>query len=113
MGSILGAVVANAAVIFIWLVYIALIVLVFASWWKIFEKAGKPGWAAIVPIYNIIVLLLIPCLGIVFYIIIMIDFAKSFGKDAAYAVGLILLGVVFLPMLAFGQARYVGPSVRA
>ncbi|PYQ41471.1 MAG: signal peptidase I [Acidobacteria bacterium] len=105
------------------LVWLAVIVLIFVSLWKIFEKAGKPGWAGIVPIYNAIVLLeivgrpiwwfvllLVPCVGIVVGIILCIDLAKSFGKDAGYGIGLALLGFIFFPMLAFGDARYVGPA---
>jgi hypothetical protein len=105
------------------LVWLAVVVLIFVSLWKIFEKAGKPGWAGIVPIYNAIVLLeivgrpiwwfvllLVPCVGIVVGIILCIDVAKSFGKDAGYGIGLALLGFIFFPMLAFGDARYVGPA---
>ena len=105
------------------LVWLAVVVLIFASLWKLFEKAGKPGWAGIVPIYNAvvlleivgrplwwIVLLLIPCVGFVVGILLCIDLAKSFGKDTGYGIGLALLGIVFFPMLAFGDARYVGPA---
>jgi hypothetical protein len=105
------------------LVWLAVVVLIFVSLWKIFEKAGKPGWAGIVPIYNAIVLLeivgrpiwwivllFVPCVGLVVGILLCIDLAKSFGKDAGYGIGLALLGFVFFPMLAFGDARYVGPS---
>lgn len=103
---------------------LAFIVLMVISMWKIFEKAGKPGWAAIIPIYNIIVLLeivgrpvwwillmLIPCVNIVINIIVCIDLAKSFGKDAGYGIGLALLSIIFFPMLGFGKAQYIGPSV--
>jgi hypothetical protein len=105
------------------IIYLAIIVLMIASMWKVFVKAGKPGWAAIVPIYNIIVLLqivgrptwwiilfLIPIVSIVIMIMVMIDFAKSFGKGGGFAAGLILLGFIFLPILAFGDAQYVGPA---
>ena len=104
------------------LIALAVMALVFVSLWKIFEKAGKPGWAGIVPIYNMIVwleivgrplwwvvLLLVPCVGIVVAVLLCIDLAKAFGKTPAYGVGLALLGFVFFPMLAFGDARYVGP----
>jgi hypothetical protein len=104
------------------LIGLAVVLLVFVSLWKIFEKAGKPGWAGIVPIYNIIVLLeivgrpvwwfvlmLLPCVGFVVGILLCIDLAKAFGKSPAYGVGLALLGFIFFPMLAFGDARYVGP----
>lgn len=104
------------------LLWLAVIVLVIAGFWKTFAKAGKPGWAAIVPVYNIIVLLeiagrplwwiilfFIPCVNIVVSFIVAIDVAKSFGKDAVYGIGLALLPFVFYPLLGFGDARYKGP----
>ncbi len=95
------------------------------SMWKIFEKAGQPGWAAIVPIYNIIVQLnvqgrptwwivwyLVPFVnyvsGLVMFIIAGLDLAKRFGKSGGFAAGLILLNPIFLLILAFGSARYQG-----
>ena len=94
-----------------------LAVLIVASWWMIFQKAGKPGWAAIIPIYNFIVLLeivnkpwwwifllLIPIVDIVILIMVYDRLAKSFGKDTGFTVGLILLGIVFFPILAFSQS---------
>jgi hypothetical protein len=97
--------------------------LLVASMWKIYAKAGEPGWAAIVPIYNIIVwckivgrpawwiiLLLLPCVNIVILVLLCIDLAKSFGKGAGFGIGLVLLGIVFFPILAFGSAQYVGPA---
>lgn len=105
------------------IIYLAIIVLMVASVWKVFVKAGQPGWAAIVPIYNIIVLLqivgrpvwwivlmLIPIVSIVVAIILLIDVAKSFGKGAGFAIGLLLLGFIFWPILGFGDAQYVGPA---
>ena len=105
------------------IIYLAILAVIIIGAWKVFEKAGKPGWAAIVPIYNIIVLLeivgrplwfivlfFIPCVNIAAGIIVAIDLAKSFGKDAVYGVGIALLGVVFVPMLGFGDAKYVGPA---
>jgi hypothetical protein len=102
--------------------YLGVVVLMIASGWKLFVKAGKPGWAAIVPIYNVIVtlqivnrpvwwilLMLIPGVNLVVGIILIVDLAKCFGKDALYAACLILLSVVFYPMLAFGQAPYTQP----
>jgi hypothetical protein len=96
---------------------------VLGSWWKIFTKAGEPGWAAIVPIYNYMImskicgrgemfglLLLVPCVNIVVGIMLTIDLAKSFGKDMGFAIGLLLLGIVFLPILAFGNSEYIGPA---
>ena len=98
--------------------------------WKIFEKAGQPGWAAIIPIYNIIVMLdvqgrpkwwiiwyLIPFVnyvsGVVMFIIQCLDYAKRFGKDGGFVAGLILLNPIFLLILAFGSAQYQGASAAA
>ena len=105
------------------LVWLAVVVVSIASLWKLYIKAGQPGWAGIVPIYNIIVLLTIvgrpiwwialfcvPFVNIIVLIIVFIDLAKSFGKDLGFAIGMILLSIIFLPMLAFGDSQYVGPS---
>lgn len=109
-----------AALLILVLVYLALIVLIVASQWKIFTKAGKPGWACIIPIYNAIVLLeivkkptwwfimfFIPFVNIYYAIVLMNELSKSFGKDSGFTVGLILLPIVFLPILAFGDAEYI------
>ena len=102
---------------------LAIIILAVAGMWKTFQKAGQPGWAAIVPFYNIYVLTqivgrpwwwlllcLIPCVNIVIIVILSLDMAKSFGKSAGFGVGLALLGFVFYPLLGFGDAQYVGPA---
>ena len=98
---------------------VALLVLMIAATWKIFEKAGKPGWAAIVPIYNFIVLLeiagkplwwivllLIPFVNIVILIMVTISVAKNFGKGVGFALGMLFLSPIFYPMLAWGDAQY-------
>lgn len=103
------------------ILWLAIAVLMIASMWKVFTKAGEPGWAAIVPIYNIIVLLkiagrpiwwiillLIPVVNIVVLILVSIDIAKRFGKGTGFGIGLALLGIIFYPILAFGDARYSG-----
>lgn len=103
------------------ILWLAIAVLMIASMWKVFTKAGEPGWAAIVPIYNIIVLLkiagrpiwwiillLIPVVNIVVLILVSIDVAKRFGKGTGFGIGLALLGIIFYPILAFGDARYSG-----
>ena len=103
-----------------------MVVLVLASIWKVYTKAGQPGWAAIVPIYNMVVLLkisgkpvwwlllfLIPLINLVFAFIVYIDLAKNFGKGAGFGVGLTLLAPVFFPILGFGDAQYKGPSSAA
>ncbi|WP_430814150.1 DUF5684 domain-containing protein [Carboxylicivirga sp. RSCT41] len=105
------------------LIYMAIIVLMIVSMWKIFEKAGKPGWAALIPIYNTIVmieivgkpvwwilLLIIPGVNIVFGIWLLNLLAKSFGKDVGFTLGLIFLGLIFYPILGLGDAKYQGPA---
>ncbi|OQY03349.1 MAG: hypothetical protein B6I20_05155 [Bacteroidetes bacterium 4572_117] len=105
--------------------YLAIIVLMIASMWKVFEKAGQPGWAAIVPIYNMIIMLkivgkpwwwlllmiFIPYVGMLVWGIWMINLMSlSFGKTSGFTIGLILLGIVFWPILGFGDAEYNGPA---
>lgn len=114
---------ASAAVaIVIGLFYLAMIAVMVAAYWKIFTKAGKPGWAALIPIYNAIVLLeivgrpiwwivllLIPFVNVVVGILLCVDLAKSFGRSTAFALGLIFLTPIFALILGFGDAKYQGP----
>ncbi len=103
------------------LIALLFLVLVIASLWVVFTKAGEEGWKAIIPIWNLIVLLriagrewwwvflfLIPIVSFVVTIIVFIDVAKAFGKGAGFGVGLALLGFIFLPILAFGDAEFQG-----
>jgi hypothetical protein len=105
------------------IIYLAILVLCIAGMWKMFVKAGQPGWAAIVPIYNLIVmlkivgrpiwwiiLLIIPIVSLIIAIILCIDLAKSFGKGVGFAIGIIFLGFIFIPILGFGSAQYQGPA---
>lgn len=109
----------GAGGLLVMLVWLVLVIVAIAGLWKTFEKAGKPGWAAIIPIYNVIVLLeiagkpiwwfllfLIPIVGLVVGILVGIDVAKNFGKGAGFGLGLALLGFIFFPILGFGDARY-------
>jgi hypothetical protein len=104
------------------LVALGTVLLVVVAKWKIFEKAGRPGWAAIVPIYNKlvmlrmvgrpdwwIVLVFIPPVNLGVSVLLNIDLAKVFDREEIFAVGLILLPFVFYPILAFGDAAYIGP----
>ena len=98
-------------------------ILVIVAMWKVFTKADRPGWAAIIPIYNMyvwckivgrpgwwVILMLIPLVNIIVAIILCIDLAKSFGKGAGFGIGIALLGIIFLPILGFGSAQYKGPA---
>jgi len=102
-------------------VWLAVSVLMVVSMWKLFVKAGKPGWASIIPIYNIIVLLdiidrpiwwivlfFIPIVNWIVWIVVSFDVARYFGKGAGFGLGLWLLGFIFYPILAFGDAQYLG-----
>lgn len=107
---------------FIIILYLAVVIFIIAAYWQIYSKAGQPGWACLVPIYNWYVLLkivgkpgwwillyFIPIVNIVFLIWTINMLSKSFGKDEGFTIGLILLGIVFYPILGFGSARYIGP----
>jgi|SRR5690625_239763 len=113
----------NTVFLFVTVIYLAIIVLLIAAQWKIFSKANKPGWACLIPIYNVIVLLeiigkpwwwlllmLIPYVNIIFSIWAINLLSKSFGKSEGFTVGLLLLSIVFYPILAFGDAKYIGPA---
>ena len=109
----------TAGSVAIFLIELALLILALAGLWKAFEKAGEPGWAAIIPIYNVIVwlrvagkpwwwilLFLIPFVNIVLGFIVAIAIANNFGKGAGFGVGLALLGFIFYPILAWSDATY-------
>ena len=98
-------------------------VLTVVSAWMIFVKANEPGWACMVPIYNGIVMLkicgkpiwwivlfLIPGVNVVAALLVNFSLAKSFGKDVGFAIGLVFLTPIFLPLLAFSDATYQGPA---
>ena len=104
-------------------IYVALLVLMIVSMWKIFTKAQKPGWAILIPIYNILVLLeivgkpwwwlllmLIPVVNIIFAIWMVNLLSKSFGHKEGFTIGLILLPIIFYPILGLGDSKYIGPA---
>ncbi|HUP50344.1 MAG TPA: DUF5684 domain-containing protein [Thermoanaerobaculia bacterium] len=101
------------------IIWVAVFVLMIVAMWKVFEKAGEPGWAAIIPIYNIyvmlkiagkpwwwLVLMLIPFVNIVVFIMMYVAFAQAFGKGVGFGLGLAFLGPIFFPLLAWGDARH-------
>ncbi len=104
---------------------LVIVVFFIVAAWKVFVKAGKPGWAILIPFYNLYVLLkiigrpgwwiilyFIPIVNIVVQIIIAIDLAKSFGRSTAFGVIMLwLLSFIGYPILAFGNSKYIGSAV--
>ena len=108
------------------IVYIAIMVFMIVSLWIVFKKAGQPGWAAIIPIFNFLVILRVaskpwwwvfsillviipiagPILFLVVWILICNGISKNFGQSTGFTVGLVLLSVVFIPILAFGDYQW-------
>jgi len=104
-------------------VLFALLISVFilVAMWKVFTKAGQPGWGVLIPFYNIVLMLriagkpgwwliffFIPVINIVVQIVMTIDIAKNFGRGGWFAAGLIFLPIIFFPILAFGESVYIG-----
>jgi len=121
MPHLLAASSAGSGIVLV--IYIAVIVLEIAGWWMILSKAGKPGWGAIIPFYNIylfckvagrpgwwLILFLIPLVNIVVAFIVFIDVARRFGKGTGFGIGLTLLSFIFAPLLGFGDATYSGTA---
>jgi hypothetical protein len=120
-GGLVAAVIAIILACLIPILIIAVITVV--GKWKVYEKAGKPGWAALIPVYTWIVtleivgkpiwwvvLLFIPCVNIIFFIWIINLLSKSYGQSEGFTIGLVLLGFIFWPILGFGSYQYIGPS---
>ncbi len=128
-GNAPSAALLGTGLIFILVLTVVALVFIIAMW-RVFTKAGQPGWATLIPIYNIYVLLkiagrpgwwvilyIIPLVDVVVMILVSIDVAKSFGQGAAFGVILLFLlfplfGIGYL-MLGFGNYTYVGPAALA
>lgn len=105
------------------LAYVGMLLVIIASMWKVFTKANQPGWAVLIPIYNLYVmmkigdnsgwlllLMVIPILNIYAAGKMHVGIAKAFGKGIGWGVGLWFLPFIFFPMLGFGDATYRGGS---
>ncbi|MCA9304467.1 MAG: hypothetical protein KC996_10125 [Phycisphaerales bacterium] len=103
------------------LVLVALLVMAIGMW-KVFSKAGHPGWAAFIPILNLyflcktagrpgwwLILLFIPLVQFVIFIVLIFDLAKVFGKGLGFALGLLFFGFIFFPILGLGKSEYRNP----
>jgi len=129
--------------IFLFIFLLVVCILLIVSNWKIFSKAGKPGWASLIPFYNIYIMsdiafenmnyfiavmvswvvsflggfldisILSSLAGLasfVIYIIYCVKLSKAFGRSGGFAVGLVLLPLIFFPILGLGSAEYAGPQ---
>ncbi|PJJ29272.1 DUF5684 domain-containing protein [Lacrimispora celerecrescens] len=129
--------------IFLFIFLLVVCILLIVSNWKIFSKAGKPGWASLIPFYNIYIMsdiafgninyfiavllawvvsflggfldisILSSLAGLasfVIYIIYCVKLSKAFGRSGGFAVGLVLMPLIFFPILGLGSAEYVGPQ---
>jgi len=103
------------------LFYIALWAITAVAWWKLFEKAGKPGWTALIPIYNMVVLLdvvglsaiwiiafFIPAVNFIAFVYVCYRLAQAFGQGPLFTVGLVFLNAIFTLILGLGDAKYKG-----
>lgn len=95
-----------------------------AAFWRVFAKAGEPGWGALIPIYNVylycrvagrpewwVILFFIPLVNVVIALILAQDIARAFGKSAGFGIGLWILSFIFVPILAFGPSEFSGPAL--
>ena len=107
-----------------WVVMLVLIVVTVVSMWKLFTKAGKPGWASIVPIYNnivqleiagrpawwVLLIMLVPFFNVWVSVVSMIDFVRSYQRSGLWVIGFMLAPVIALPWFAFSsKTQYRGP----
>lgn len=101
------------------LIRIVISLVTIAGLWKVFQKADKPGWAAVIPIYNLwvlikvsgnsalmFILMFIPILNLYPIIKVPLDIAKKFGQGTGFGIGLIFLSFIFYPLLGFGSYQY-------
>ena len=104
-----------------------IVVVTLIGMWKVFTKAGEPGWAVLIPIYNLIVLLrivglpwywvfapfvaIIPILGWIAYVVWVVwvhhRISTRFGQGVGFTIGLTLLGPIFWLILGFGSSKYL------
>lgn len=116
------------------LIFIPIIIFTIVAMWKVFVKAGREGWAALIPVYSgwvnaeiagkpgwwALVGLggAIPFFGFaasigafVLSIIVAIELAKAFGKDPVFSLLLIFVPPVGYGILGFGKATYTKPVI--
>ena len=108
------------------IISLAVTVLTLVAMWKIFVKAGKAGWKCLIPFYNtyclydiawgngwLFLLMFVPCVNIVVWIMMIFKLSKAFGQGTGFGFGLLFLNTIFILILGFGSAEYVGSQVSA
>lgn len=116
-----GGIIAMLGGLLFGLISLGLTIVVIAGMWKTYEKAGKPGWGALIPIYNVILLLeiaekplwwlilmFIPLVNVIIMIVLSIEIAQKFGKETGFGLGLAFFPFIFYLILGFGDAQYQG-----
>lgn len=105
------------------IISLVIAVLTLVAMWKIFVKAGKAGWKCLIPFYNtyclydiawgngwLFLLMFVPCVNVVVGIMMLFKLAKAFGQGTGFGFGLLFLNTIFILILGFGSAEYVGPQ---
>ncbi len=118
----MGAVMAGFGAGYI-IVCLVISIVCIVGMWKVFTKAGKPGWASLIPFYNLYTLfdiawgngilfltMLVPCVDLIFLIICYYKLCKAFGKGTGFFIGMLFLSPIFICILGFGDAEYIGPQ---
>lgn len=105
------------------IIALGMLVLTIVARWKIYSKAGKPGWASLIPFYSeyclfdiawgngwLFLLGFVPCVNIVVMIMLYFKLAKAFGKGTGFGFGLVFLNTIFVLILGFDHSQYIGPQ---
>jgi len=114
----------GAGIMIVYMLFVlAISVFMVVAMWKMFTKAGKPGWGCLVPFYNnyclfeiafgngwLFLLTFVPCVNFVFLIMLYFKLAKAFGQGVGFGFGLLFLNPIFVAILGFGNAEYIGPQ---
>ena len=114
----------GAGVMIVYMLFVlAISVFMVVAMWKMFTKAGNPGWGCLVPFYNnyclfeiafgngwLFLLTFVPCVNFVFLIMLYFKLAKAFGQGVGFGFGLLFLNPIFVAILGFGNAEYIGPQ---
>lgn len=118
----LAAVGAGVYMVYMIICLVFLVLTVIARW-KIYTKAGKPGWASLIPFYTdycmfdiawgngwLFLLMFVPCVNFVISIMLCFKLAKAFGRGTGFGFGLLFLNTIFVLILGFGSDKYIGPQ---